>query len=142
MTDRDSDALEEIIQRKYEVSNPKLNKRSAKSDHHMALSVRELDLTDSAEKSLNKLQQFRKASAIVINFAIHYILTSADALSNLFTLVDSLLDFGGKFVFTCFNGEDIMGLDPEWDVMVDGELKYSIHRTGNKMPQATATTQC
>ena len=41
------------------------------------------------------------------NFAIHYF---ANDLDNFLSLVDSLLPSGGRFVFTCLNGEEIYKL--------------------------------
>lgn len=137
MSDRDSDALEEVIQRKYSIDNPKFNKYSPKSNHRMSLHVCNIDLSESHKQNLAKLSKYTSASAVVCNFAIHYVLTSPDALDNLFTLIDGLLGPGGQFIFTCFNGEDIMGLPAQWDVMSDGELKYSIHRTGEKLDYNT-----
>ena len=137
MSDRDTDALEEIVQRKYNITNPKFNKLSAKSGHRMSLQLRVVNLMDDAEKNLKILEKFRGAKAVIINFAIHYVLISKEMLDNLYNLVDGLLDHGGMFIFTCFNGEDILTLPDKWDVTVDGEIKYSIHRIGETLDYNT-----
>jgi SAM-dependent methyltransferase len=131
--DRDIDALEVLItNRKYNLHNPAYYNFGYDEKHSMSVNVKHIDLTQDYNLSLNKFSEFAKGDAVVINFAIHYILSDQSALENLFNLIDGILNYNGVFIFTCFNGEDILALPPKWDLYENDALKYSIHRLNDK----------
>ena len=71
-----------------------------------------------------------------MNFAIHYILTDNQSLTNLVKLVDHYLKPGGLFIFTCFDGERVFDFlkatptDQSLDLQEPGDedSKYSIKK--------------
>jgi SAM-dependent methyltransferase len=77
-----------------------------------------------------------QVDAVVMNLALHYILTDDKALANIVKLVQKLLKSGGVFIFTTFDGQRIfkllekMNKGQSWDIMdPDGKtLRYSLRK--------------
>jgi hypothetical protein len=87
------DALEELNMRRYNLQNP------------MRLMIRHVDLKLPHEEVVEKLNiGTTKANVVVINLAIHYLISDLDSLSNFMNIVDGILDHGGYFIFTTFDG--------------------------------------
>jgi len=126
LVEKDSDAMEEAITRKYSLHDKRKYVYQYDPSHKMSVYAQILDLSDF--EGAHQLQKYGRANAIVIDLAIHYLLKSISDVERLFVLIDLLLDFNGLFIFTCFNGEDVLTLPQKWDVKEDDELKYSIHR--------------
>jgi hypothetical protein len=63
------------------------------------------------------------------HMAIHYFCESAASIANFARIVDGMLDIGGTFTFTCYDGriifKELEGLE-RIDTMDEGVLKYSI----------------
>lgn len=127
--DNNENNLCEIIERKYTYANDKKSDNSS-----LGIYIKNLDLNNSATSNFNIIKettylQKKETKLVVCNFAIHYFIKK-DGLDNLIELVDSLLPSGGRFMFTCLNGEEIYkllqtdkeGIFQQWG---DGE-KYLI----------------
>jgi len=80
-----------------------------------------------------------QVDGVVINLALHYIMTNEKALANVVTLVNKLLKPGGVFIFTTFDGRRVFKLledvatGKSWDIYEpldeDGKtIKYSLRK--------------
>jgi len=129
MIDNNENNLCEIIERKYTYAyNNKLDNMS------LGIYIQNLNLNANAAVNYNNIKQInmylqkKETKLIVCNFAIHYFV-SENQLDNFIELVDSLLPSGGRFLFTCLNGEEIYKLlstgDGTFTPWGDGE-KYLI----------------
>lgn len=68
---------------------------------------------------------------IVCNMAIHYMCETDASIWNFVMLVDQMIEVGGHFIFTCYNGArvfDLLGNKSSVDFTVDSVVKYSIKR--------------
>ena len=89
-----------------------------------------------------------QVDGIVINLALHYILTNDKALANIVKLVKTLLKPGGVFIFTTFDGQRIFKLlekmkkGESWDIMdPDGKtLRYSLRKNYKESKFKTGLT--
>lgn len=121
--DLDKTALQELISRTYGREN--INKE---------LFVVNLDLNESYKTNIAFLDErkipFIKNSCdcIVMNFAIHYM-----QLRNLFDFVNFYLKEGGKFVFTCFDGDAVQKLIGNAGVWQSGDKFSIIAKEGRKI---------
>jgi hypothetical protein len=99
----------------------------------MSIYIKRLDLTEPYENNIKLLKNagipIIKADTklIVCNFAIHYLIGTAKKLNNIVHMVNNLLASGGRFIFTCLDGQKVFNLlnaspSHEWG---DGE-KYLI----------------
>jgi hypothetical protein len=127
--DNDAEALKELLTRHHG------NQRKM---HHYKLSVA------TAKVNLNDphsaLVDIFRASApgmppgvplAVCNMAIHYMCSSDASIWNFVMLVDRMLEVGGHFIFTCYNGArifDLLGDKPQVDFVESSVVKYSIKR--------------
>lgn len=131
--DIDKKALIELNERKYLLDKAEYYLYNTKPAHNMQIFVKELDLT---KKNLHILDDFpiKKANGVVINFAIHYLIFDQQSLNNFIEMVDSLLESGGLFIFTCFDGYKIIELlqdikeNETWNLFENDEIKYSIKK--------------
>lgn len=108
MTDIDSNAISEIITRKYW-----LLKESRKGDNYKTnLRVATVDLNSAgAINELGKLGVNKNNTMVVCNMAIHYMSESDNQCKNFVSLVDFSSVRGGMFVFSCFDGQRV------WDLL-------------------------
>lgn len=132
--DQDVVGITELINRKYSMYDKRFYKFDFNPNHKMSINAMVMDLT---APDVKKFARYGKASAVVINFAIHYLINSKATLDKLFELIDSILDFEGVFIFTCLNGEDVLSLPKHWTVDEGGEVKYGIKRKADKLDFST-----
>jgi SAM-dependent methyltransferase len=135
--DKDAQALAELSRRKYELKKPSYYVFNKPPKHFPTILTKELDLNESAKKTMHQLKDVIEpfgADGVIINLAIHYLISGESELENFIDLVDILLKPGGIFIFTCFSGERIFKILKEtdfqnsWDMHQDEVLKYSIKR--------------
>ena len=136
--DKDADALVELTNRSYDLSNPKLYIYGKPPRHPPTIYTKEIDLHDNYKTVLHHLKDIPTMSSdvdgVIMNFAIHYLLTDIGDIRNLIQLINNLLKPGGIFVFTCFDGQRVFNLlkdietDSSWDLTEDNLLKYSIKK--------------
>jgi|GEM_PF-6301214 len=138
VADKDKKALEELNRRKYELDNKEYYIYAPKPKNNCSIYSQNMDLTNNYEENIALLEDIpyprKGVDGIVINMALHYIITNEGSLDNFVSLVDSLLKPGGIFIFTCFDGQKIFNLlkqikyEESWDLMEDNEIKYSIKK--------------
>jgi hypothetical protein len=103
--DNNENNLCTVIERKY---NSLYNGKNS-----LGIYIKNLNLLDNWEVNKSSLDgsipfiQKNKNKLIVCNFAIHYFVQDID---NLVNLIDSLMPSGGRFMFTCLNGEKVYNL--------------------------------
>ncbi len=128
--DNDKNAISEIMKRKH----------GLRTDHNMKISIAHADLSldykntiKSITKSLGETPE-DKTDMVVMNFAIHYFSESTESIINLINLVNNVLKKGGRFIFTCFDGDKIDELcgDNGWDAAENDVLKYSIRKISSE----------
>lgn len=128
--DNDSNALSELINRKY-------NLKTTNKEHNIKIYTKNIDLTTNYKLIIKEittdLLDIKKESidVIICNFAIHYILSNQENLFNLIKLLDYYLKPNGRFIFTCFNGYKINKLlekTTTWNLYENNNLKYSIKK--------------
>lgn len=131
--DSNDNNLCSIIERKYNYVNDK-----KKDGSSMGIFIKKLDLNDEWEsnhtliKEHNPFLQKSKTKLIVCNFAIHYFAKNSTTIANFVELVDSLLADGGRFLFTCMNGEAVFNLLRKSGNGNEDDKKYSAWGDGNK----------
>jgi hypothetical protein len=127
--DNDAEALKELMSRHHgnqrRLSHYKLAVYTVKAnlnDPHDTL----LDLFRASAPSMPP-----GVPLAVCNMAIHYMCESDATIWNFVMLVDKMLEVGGHFVFTCYNGArvfDLLGDKEQVDLTVESVTKYSIKR--------------
>jgi hypothetical protein len=75
------------------------------------------------------------ANAVTCNFSIHYMIKNLQDMNHLVDVIDMFLKKKGFFIFTCFDGNEILKLK-SFEKMEDGVLKYSI-RNRSKSSEIT-----
>jgi hypothetical protein len=123
LIDNNENNLCEIIDRKYDFTKNNLNKSSN-------IRIINLDLCNEYKFNLDKIKQFfinkKDIKLIVCNFAIHYFIKDEAQIGNLANLIYSLLSSGGRFVFTCMDGEKVFNLLKENNNEYGDRTKYFI----------------
>jgi len=124
--DIDSDALYELIERKYNIKNQK---------NKMSIYTKQLDLTSDYTEIINKLSNIplpkEGVDVIICNFAIHYLIKDENKILNIINLIKTLLKENGRFIFTTFNGEKIFNILKDsniWELTENNNIKYSIKK--------------
>jgi hypothetical protein len=131
--DSDPHALAELVRRRYSYTVERSDATS--------ISVIHADLNDHYEINLKKIYKYYKTDivwyqAVVCNMAIHYMMKNDASLINFCTLVYSILEVGGKFLVSCFDGKKIFDMIMKNNVAYNeyislnenGVKKYSIQR--------------
>jgi SAM-dependent methyltransferase len=131
--DNDPTALEELKER---TQNTEM-----KGGIDMRIMTHVADLTQPYVQTLKELLEFQIPASgvegVVCNFAIHYLMTSAEQLDNFIKLVNRILRPGGRFIFTVLDGLRVHELFERKKLVRnesfnleddDGNLKYSIRR--------------
>ncbi len=127
MIDRDIDALYELLHRKY-------NLRLKTPDASASIHIRQVDFEQSYEDIIASTDLPSKVSSVMLNFGIHYLAHDKTEnnknlpLNGLFKLVASMLEVGGRFLITCFDGQTVFNLlqgKQEWNTE---DNKYSIKK--------------
>lgn len=128
--DKDTDAIYELLERKY-------NLRIKRKESSATVHVKKMDLEHTAGTNIKDLKIPQESvDSAMINFALHYICHAAspnqsDPITEFTKLVSYYLKQGGRIMITTFNGEDIFKLcinDPEWALIENDRIKYSIKR--------------
>lgn len=128
--DKDTNALSELIQRKYNL----IKKSSGDLKKGMTIHTLAKDLKTPYKNILEDINKFNMSSvdSAICNFSIHYFCDTAENISNLLTLVHKVLIKGGRFMFTTFNGEKIFNLlsnyntNDSWISKQNSVTKYMI----------------
>lgn len=159
--DIDASALNELNNRKYSLGDSKFYVFCDPPNEHIKVYTVESDttvpysetlmklkniscpITQSYDSKLleqssknNKIKREKRdgVDAVIINFAIHYMIHDKESLTNIINLVDKSLKSGGIFIFTCFDGSRVFDLlkktqyKKSWDIHQDNALKYSIKK--------------
>jgi hypothetical protein len=135
MFDNDIDGIIEIINRKYKYSKLKYN--TSNYSKFPNIYAKKLNILDppkdniSSIKKLIKIANVNKVKIIVCNFALHYLVYNKTKLSNFTRLLNDILDPGGIFIFTSFDGNKIFDLllnTDKYEISVDSKIIYSIKK--------------
>jgi hypothetical protein len=126
--DNDADALKELMSR---------HQGNQRKMHHYKLTVATVkaNLNDPYDALLDALRAGAPGAGhvplVVCNMAIHYMCESDASIWNFVMLIDHLLEVGGHFIFTSYNGArifDLLGDKEQVDFTSDTAVKYSIKR--------------
>jgi hypothetical protein len=119
----DKDAVDVTIQRKYKFDNP----------NNTPLKIFNTNLNDTYKVNLEQIQKnytHGKVSNIFCFFALHYLTDTLTRIKNVAALISGILDKGGEFVYTAFDGNSVINLldhhKGKWEVSENGQKKYSI----------------
>lgn len=130
--DIDRVALNELLTRYYALAS------KYDSKVKMNVSIMQQDLSQPQAEIVDRIKSLWKVGndfvypdLIVCNLAIHYFIKTVDELSNVTSMIKSLLPSGGLFMYTTFNGKAIHQLlldspNGEWISQVSGSVKYRI----------------
>lgn len=131
--DIDSLAIATLLERRYTLSDPKIYRYAKPPATNMLVTTAILDLNADWKDVYSTIVDtglLHNPKAVICNLAIHYLIP--DGFNNIFRLVDSLLEKGGKFIFSTFCGEKIAGmLDKSPEITFDTE-RYSIKYSDKK----------
>jgi len=114
--DFDANALIELNRRKYDFNEPRwYSDTPPRHSNHMQIFTMVRDLTKPAKEMLNIIESRygilpETNNVVMLNFAIHYLLSDRKKTENVINTVSGLLAPGGTFFFTCFNGKKIYDL--------------------------------
>jgi hypothetical protein len=110
MIDIDNISLMEVINRKYKyINNVHINNKTN-------IFIKQLDLSESFTKNVSAIHESRFGIStdgvplIVCNFALHYLIPTKKKIQNFTGLLNKLLESGGIFIFTAFNGKKVFDL--------------------------------
>jgi SAM-dependent methyltransferase len=131
--DIDKTALMELISRKHDFANIRV-----KHNQYETINVlmHQLDLTDNYKYNIQVLEKDLQLpqngfDLIICNLAFHYLIKTYAMLINVIKFINHYLKPGGRFVFTSFDGGDVVNLlaenNGEWNSTIKG--KYSIKKT-------------
>jgi hypothetical protein len=123
MVEIDKDAVDIIMERKYEIY--------MKQPQSLLVLNTDLNLPDKVNlQKIHKLIPVKKVQYITCMFALHYLTGSLANIKNITSLIGSLLDSRGEFLYTAFDPKKVQSLlkehNGQWDVKEDGIRKYSI----------------
>ena len=143
--DIDAAALEELNRRRYIMDTEKTciynTAGSLNKTNNMHTWICQSDLNDPAQKNIDLIRSFTpdqttEVDGILINLALHYIISDKSSLRNFITLISNLLKKNGLFIFTAFDGDRIQTLlkhikkGQTWEAgkLESGETKYAIRK--------------
>jgi hypothetical protein len=122
MIDNDYDALSEIVNRKYTSIDGKYTSIDGKlpSIDTSIIHINKCDLSQPYKKILLNIKAPSynipdRAPLVVCNLALHYLIADKQKMRNFCHLLYNLLEKGGYFIFTAFNGQKIFDLLKETD---------------------------
>lgn len=105
----DRNALAELIDRKHDFSNDK-------RQNTMHIMVQQMDLNLPYKDNIDKLAKSNLKipnsgfQLIVCNLAFHYLIGGKTFVSNIIKFVSHYLQPKGRFIFTAFDGEEVLAL--------------------------------
>jgi SAM-dependent methyltransferase len=122
-------ALMELVARKHDFGNQQ-------DRGSMNVQIHQLDINEDYKANIERLGSISipndGVDLIVCNFAFHYFLANKKSLTNVVNFISHYLKPGGRFVFTAFDGKEIIQLlnenDGDWTVKVGSEIQYSIRK--------------
>lgn len=122
-------ALLELVSRKHDFS-------AVKERGAMSIQIHQLDVNNDYKANIERLSEINipnhGVDLIVCNFAFHYFLANKKNLSNVIKFINNYLKPGGRFIFTAFDGKEIIQLLNEnsgnWTIKVGNEVQYSIRK--------------
>ena len=123
----DRDAIFELIYRKHDFSRT--------HGPGMNITVSRVDINEPYLKNIQILDQVERGAEscdlVMCNLAFHYFLGTARNLANVIKFINHYLKPGGRFIFTAYDGRDVLGLlnSTGGNYMVKneaGEIIYSI----------------
>jgi hypothetical protein len=125
----DNAALFELLYRKYDFI-------SYEHKGNMNILTHQLDVNVDYKKNIEILNDISipndGVDLIICNFAFHYFIADKKRLLNVVKFISHYLKNGGRFIFTAFDGKDIIKLLNEnngnWTVNKGSEIKYSIKK--------------
>jgi len=122
-------ALQELISRKHDFA-------TSRDSHSMKINAIQVDFLKPTDDIMEKLSRLEftqhTATSVVCHFAIHYFAESIASMDNYAATVSSMLEPGGTFICTAFNGESVKKIaNDTFDLYQDDTLQYSIKRTGD-----------
>jgi len=139
--DLDQSALEELGSRVWNLGNTRSYAFSRAPKTNIKIFTLQMDLKTPASTIIDTITSrgipvpIGQVDGVVINLALHYIITDDKYLTNIVKLVQKLLKPGGTFIFTTFDGQRIFKLlekmqkGQSWDIKdSDASLKYSIRK--------------
>jgi hypothetical protein len=127
MVDVDKMALMEIINRKYIYINNASYKKSK-------LYIKHLDLNTPYKQNLELIKNsyfgipYDGVPLIICNLALHYLIPNKKKMQNFIGLLNNLLDSGGIFIYTAFDGKKVFDLLKETPQWFSPDNKYSIKK--------------
>ena len=125
----DNVALFELLYRKYDFV-------SHEHKGNMNILTHQLDVNTDYKKNIEILNDITipndGVDLIVCNFAFHYFISDKKRLTNVVKFISHYLKSGGRFIFTAFDGKDIIKLLNEnngnWTIKQGNDIKYSIKK--------------
>jgi SAM-dependent methyltransferase len=125
----DKNAISELIYRKHDFSN--IRERGS-----MSIQVHQLDINDEYKDNIVRLAEINipatGVNLIVCNFAFHYFLATRKSLINVVKFINHYLKPGGRFVFTAFDGREVIKLLNEnngnYMAKVGDQMQYGIKK--------------
>lgn len=129
----DKVALSELINRKHDLGRGD-GKKQNNSFTPMNVLIQQLDMNNDYHTNITILENIglKKESidVIVCQFAFHYFLATKKNFVNVAQFIKHYLKPGGRFIFTAFDGRDILKIlkenNGEWTKKVNDEIQYSI----------------
>ncbi len=130
----DDAALLELIQRKHDFGNKgigmKFQPRNSQNtrnttnkaynttndSHAMRIYLQQMDLLTDYKENIEQLEHSQLEipshgfGLIICNFALHYLIKSATTTTNIIKFINHYLKPGGRFIFTAFDGSEIVEL--------------------------------
>lgn len=126
--DIDAPALEELVKRSKNLGKNHLYPFDFAPANDFSLQTQKLDLSIATTEQVKEIG----ANAVIMNFAIHYILKNEKAAKDFIAFIKSLLAKKGELVITLFNGEDMAKRFTNHEVKLEEQqkLKYHIKAVG------------
>jgi ubiquinone/menaquinone biosynthesis C-methylase UbiE len=135
----DKTAIMELISRKHDYS------KDDKKRGSMHIMTQQLNLNQPFNDNIAKLSNSSLPippsgfDLIVCNFALHYLIGTKNAIVNIGKFINTYLKPGGRFIFTAFDGQDIVDLLEEsgdWKSYTPGKFHIKRSYTGNTLQLA------
>jgi SAM-dependent methyltransferase len=134
----DHDAIFELIYRKHDF---------ARADGSgMSVTVSRVDINESYKRNIEILRVVDRGpescDVVMCNLAFHYFLESPQTIRNVIHFIDYFLKPGGRFIFTAYDGHDVLGLlnmckgnytitNDNNDIIYSIKAKYSTNTLAN-----------